>query len=121
MLAKPAVDPDYEQRQPFSVDARWLAPSLAAPALFLALNALLPGPLVLPAVSLILLVAGFGLAAANRLVPSPTPARRAKRRDLAALLVFIGFAAAILTDGGDALRVVAEIETALTSRPAALR
>lgn len=121
MLPKLAIDRDYEQRQTFTIDSRWLGPSLAAPALFLALTALLPGPLVLPAVSLVLLLAGFGLAAVNRLAPAALPVRHAKRRDLAAVLVFIGFAAAILTDGADALRVMAEIETALASRPAELR
>jgi hypothetical protein len=65
--------------------------------------ALLPSPLVLPALAILFVCAGFATAAGlclsgHRMQPVRHPAW-----DLAGLLVFMGFAAAILTDVKDAL------------------
>ena len=56
----------------------------------------LPAVLILPVASLVLLLAGFTLALA--FWPRPAPARRLSYRDVAALCVFFGFAAALLSD-----------------------
>jgi hypothetical protein len=56
----------------------------------------LPAALVLPVASLVLLLAGFGLALAYW--QRPSPARQLSYRDVAGLLVFLGFTAALLID-----------------------
>jgi hypothetical protein len=56
----------------------------------------LPAALILPVASLVLLLAGFALALAcwHR----HTPGRHLSYRDVAGILVFFGFAAALLSD-----------------------
>jgi hypothetical protein len=56
----------------------------------------LPPVFILPVVSLVLLVAGFALALA--VWKRPVHGRRLSYRDVAGLLVFFGFAAALLSD-----------------------
>lgn len=56
----------------------------------------LPTALILPVVSLVLLVAGFSLALA--FWHRPTSPRQLSYRDVAAMLVFFGFGAALLSD-----------------------
>ena len=56
----------------------------------------LPAALILPVASLVLLLAGFALALA--FWQRPSPARQLSYRDVAGLLVFLGFAAALLSD-----------------------
>jgi hypothetical protein len=81
----------------------WVAAILCVPAAALVLAILVPGPLLLPAFSMLLLAVGFTLAACAW----GMRARHAWGDDLlhvAAGLVFLGFAASILTDGPTALR-----------------
>lgn len=56
----------------------------------------LPASLILPVASLVLLVAGFALALA--FWHRPSPSRQLSYRDVSGLLVFFGFAAALLSD-----------------------
>jgi hypothetical protein len=71
---------------------------------------LLPAALVLPALSLLMVLVGFALAgglylAGRRMNEEPTAAW-----NIAAALVFLGFAAGILTDGEEALAVLERLE-----------
>ncbi|HEY7383079.1 MAG TPA: hypothetical protein VH743_05355 [Beijerinckiaceae bacterium] len=56
----------------------------------------LPFALILPVTGLVLLVAGFGLAAV--VWKHPVRGSRLSYRDVAALLVFFGFGAALMSD-----------------------
>jgi hypothetical protein len=81
-----------------------IAAILCVPAAAVILVILVPGPLLLPAFSTLLVAVGFTLAMCAWRIRT---ARRAWGDDLmhfAAGLVFLGFAASILTDGQTALK-----------------
>lgn len=80
----------------------WMLPLLIAGAAFIALAKLLAGPLALPLLSLLLLAGGFALAAALLVAGSRMQGRNATWA-AAGALVFLGFAAALLSDGQEAL------------------
>ncbi len=89
----------------------WLAATAFPPLTTVLLMAVLPGPLVLPALAMVLLAIGFPLALAGR-----GTTRRAERpllSDVGTALVLFGFAASVLTDGGAALEAVHQIEASL--------
>ena len=71
---------------------------LAIPALALILALLLPGALVLPAIALLTVAVGFTLEALRQMREDGAVSRSASVREFAAGLVFLGFAAAILSD-----------------------
>ena len=78
----------------------WILPLALGGAALLAAGRLFGGPLVLPALSLVLLTTGF-LVAAMFLLRRKTAA--APVWLLAGALVLLGFAAAVLSDGDGAL------------------
>ena len=80
----------------------WMLPLLIAGGAFIALAKLLAGPLALPLLSLLLLAGGFVLAAALLVAGSRMQGRHAAWI-VAGGLVFLGFAAALLSDGQEAL------------------
>lgn len=116
-----SIDHSSQHQSGTVADGRWLVPTFVVPSLVVGLAMVLPGPLVLPAASILLLLVGFTLATANFLAPQAGESRQSRRRDLAAMLVLFGFVAAILTDAADALRVMGEIESALPGRQTAGR
>ena len=63
----------------------------------------LPAVLILPAASLVLLITGFAVALA--FWQRPPVSRRLSYRDVAAMLVFFGFAAALLSDTSGVARL----------------
>ena len=73
------------------------------------MSAHLPVALVLPALSIAMVVAGFAMAATLYLAGSRMESFSAAW-EVAGSLVFLGFAAAILTDTGQALALVEEVE-----------
>src|SRR4030095_6400917 len=83
-------------------------------AVFAALSALgtlrLPTALILPALSTLLVFSGFGLAAASYLKGFRTEHVRTDCYTIAGLLVYLGFAAALLTDAEQTLMSFEEME-----------
>ena len=62
-----------------------------------------PPALVLPVASLLLLLAGFGLAAAGHWTGHPIEHDRLGARDVAGALMLLGFAAALMSDAEQVL------------------
>jgi hypothetical protein len=81
----------------------WMLSPLIAGGVFIALAKLLAGPLVLPLFSLLVLTGGFILAAALLFTGSRIGQSRSAAWVAAGALVFLGFAAALLSDGQEAL------------------
>lgn len=104
------------RRGPYPLSADRLAwiilvPVLAGASVLSAL--LLPSPLVLPALCMVMVLSGLTLAAGlylagYRMEEGPVGAWSA-----AGALVFLGFAAGILTDGEEALAALGGLETEL--------
>jgi hypothetical protein len=84
----------------------WAGAALGATVLLLSL--LLPSSLVLLATGCVLATAGFATAAAVFLSGRRMGGDGTVGWDLASALVFLGFAAVLLTDMGEALTVLAE-------------
>ena len=82
---------------------------LCATAIFSSLT--VPAPLVLLATASVLAVAGFVLAAALLLAGRHMGGNGTAGWDAASALVFFGFAAALLTDTGEALAALAELRS----------
>lgn len=85
----------------------WVLPLLVAGGAVITLVNLLAGPLALPLLSLLLLGAGFGLAAALLL----TGQGGGTAWIVAGAVVFLGFAAALLSDGPEALAQLDRLQT----------
>ena len=62
-----------------------------------------PGPLFLPALSVLLLVCGFAIALAALIRREPQEARSLTHWDQAGFLLFVGFAASMLSDPGEVI------------------
>ena len=82
----------------------------------LMLLAAVPAPLILPALSVVMVLFGFGMAAAlyvkgSRLTDPPSAAW-----EIAGALVCCGFAAGILSNPGEAVAVLDDIASALAQR-----
>jgi hypothetical protein len=73
--------------------------------------AILPAALALPAASILLVTAGLTIAAVCYLTRSGSDCRSMPAWNVAGALVFLGFAAAIMTDTREALSMLAHIET----------
>jgi hypothetical protein len=86
-------------REP-TANLAWVVPLTVAAAALLVAAKLLAGPLALPVLSIGLLCAGFGLAAALYVSGSRD---RQGAWHAAGGLVLLGFAAALLSDGHEAL------------------
>ena len=72
-----------------------------------------PPALVLPAISLALLIAGFGIAAYAFLTGAADPPDRLGAKDIAGALVLLGFAAVLLSDAEQALAALDRLHTGL--------
>lgn len=88
-----------------------MVPLIIAGGAFIALAKLLAGPLALPLLSLLLLAAGFILAAVLFLSGSRIGTSHATAWTIAAALVFLGFAGALLSDGHEALALLERMHT----------
>jgi hypothetical protein len=82
---------------------------LVLPLVYLAL----PPALTLPAISLMLLLAGFAVAACAYWVGLEPEAGRLGAKDVAGALVLLGFAAALLSDADAALATIGQWQTGL--------
>lgn len=78
------------------------------------LMATLPEQLVLPAIAILFVAAGFATAAGLFLAGYRLGADGHHAWDVAALMVFVGFAAAILADTGGALATLDELAATFT-------
>jgi hypothetical protein len=92
------------------VTAGWTAAGVTLCATALLLSLLLPSSLVLLATGCALAIAGFAMAAALHLSGHRMGRDGTVGWDLASALVFLGFAAALLTDTGEALTAIAELK-----------
>ncbi|MBX9592202.1 MAG: hypothetical protein K2X43_23160 [Hyphomonadaceae bacterium] len=81
----------------------WMLPLLVAGGAFIVLAKLLAGPLALPLISLLLVTSGFLVATALLLTGSRIGKSHTTAWVIAGALVFLGFAAALVSDGHDAL------------------
>lgn len=90
--------------------AGWVIPLTVAAGLLLAAARILAGPLVLPLAAMLLVTVGFGLVAVLYFTGS---SRRGSAWHIAGALVLAGFAAALLSDGHEALQELGRIETRL--------
>jgi hypothetical protein len=90
---------------------RWFATVLMAALIGgWLMSAHVPVALVLPAISVVMVVAGFAIAASLYLA-GYRMASYSQAWEVAGSLVFCGFAAAILTDGREALALFTQLET----------
>lgn len=90
----------------------WMLPLLVAAGAFITLAKLLAGPLALPLISLLTLGTGFGLATALLLAGSRFAQNRSSTAwTIAGALVLLGFAAALLSDGPEALTQIERMQT----------
>ena len=85
----------------------WMAVTLLFGCAALLLSAYLPPALLLATMSVLMVVVGFSLAAAWWLAGRSAGGLK----ELAAALVFLGFAGTILTDSGQALSQLQQLET----------
>jgi hypothetical protein len=90
------------------VTVGWTGAGLAFGATALLLSVLLPPSLVLLATGCVLATAGFVTAAALFLSGRRMGRDGTSGWDLASALVFLGFAAVLLTDMGEAITVLSE-------------
>lgn len=108
MPADAAHSGDAERR---ATAVGWTLPLIVAGGVLIAAAKLAAGPLALPLFSMMLLGAGFTIAA----VLYGTGSRIGHGRDgawlAAAALVFLGFAAALLSDGPGALAQLERMQT----------
>lgn len=103
-----------ERGQPASqTRSPWLAPFAltvsALPLIYLAV----PPALALPSISLLLLLAGFGVAACAHFTGRAAEPERLGPKDIAGALVLLGFAAALLSDAEQALAALDQLHTGL--------
>jgi len=73
-------------------------------------------PLILPALSVLMVLAGFALAAVLYLAGSRMSGTLSPPWEITCALVFVGFAAAILGDAGDAVMLLDAIHSGLAQR-----
>jgi len=101
-----------------SAGGHWFLIVLAAglAAIWGMLAAKVPTPLILPALSVCMVLTGFTLAAVLYLMGARETSTASAPWEVACALVFLGFAAAILSDGGDAALVLDQIYSRLAQR-----
>lgn len=89
----------------------WLAPVLLLAGAMALIATQLPAPLVLPAASTLLVAAGLALAIGLYLTGSRLGTGRSAAWDAAGALVFLGFAAALLTESEPTLALFDQLQT----------
>ena len=92
----------------------WTVAGMALCATAVLSSAILPAPLVLLATGSMLALAGFGVAATLLVAGRRMGRDGTVGWDTAAALVFLGFAAALLADTGEALTALADLRHTLT-------
>ena len=99
---------------------RWfVSVLLGTPMAALGIATYLPMALVLPALSIVMVVSGFAIAAILYLAGCRMSTGFSPAWEVVGALVFLGFAAAILSDSREALALLDEMET--TGRAALAR
>jgi hypothetical protein len=86
--------------------------TLSIPALLVVLWNALPSPLVLPAFSIVTVSSGLLVALCLYLQPPASLASRERAEDMAGMLFLFGFGASMMTNVGDALSALGELEKA---------
>lgn len=109
MAADPVNTATLSKNNPATLE--WMLPLLVAGGALVTLAKLLAGPLVLPLLSMLLLGAGFVLAAALMLAGRRIGQGRGTAWTVAGAFVFLGFAAALLSDGPEALAQLDRMQT----------
>ena len=89
----------------------WMLPLIVAGGVLIAAAKLFAGPLTVPLLSMLLLGAGFSVAAALLVMGSRLGQGRNPAWMAAGALVFLGFAAALLSDGPEALAQIERMQT----------
>ena len=89
----------------------WMLPLLVAGGAFITLAKLLAGPLALPLLGFLLVGIGFLVATALFLSGSRIGKRHKTAWIVAGACVFLGFAAALLSDGPEALAQLERMQT----------
>jgi hypothetical protein len=97
---------------PWLNDGYWALTALSIPALLIVLSSILPSPLVLPAFGIITVSWGVLLALRSYLRPAGSLASRQRAETLAGLFLLFGFGASMMTNVGEALSALAELERA---------
>jgi len=101
------IYPAIEGRSP------WLLPFAVTVSLLPLAYLVMPAALVLPAIGLLLLFAGFGIAACVHLAGVAVERGRLGAQDIAGALVLLGFAAVLLSDSEQALAALDQLHTGL--------
>jgi hypothetical protein len=101
------ISPATEGRSP------WLLPFAAIVSMLPLAHLVVPPALVLPAIGLLLLLAGFAIAACARSTAAAVEPERVGAQDIAGALVLLGFAALLLSDSEQALAVLDQLHTGL--------
>jgi len=91
-----------------------LATALAGACLLL--SARVPTPFILPALSVFMVLAGFGMAAVLYLTGARPSRTLSTAWEVVCTLVFLGFAAGILSDAREALVLLDAIHSGLAQR-----
>ena len=94
-----------------------VVPAAVLLGLYLLSLAELPHPLVLPAVSATLLLAGFATAAGAWWTGAAARTDRIGARDIAGALVLLGFAAALLSSGDQSIALMDGWQNAIAAAP----
>ena len=95
-------------------DTAFATTALGVPVAALLTVLAMPQPVVLPALSVLLVGAGVMLGLWTWATRQRSPVRAQRTYDLAAALMLIGFGAALLTDTTEALRCFGELEATLS-------
>jgi hypothetical protein len=91
-------------------EGKWAVAALSIPALLVVLMQALPSALVLPAFSIVAVSCGFLVALCSYLRPPASLASRERAQVMAGMLLLVGFGASMMTNVGDALSALAELE-----------
>lgn len=87
-------------------EREWLGASLFVALAFCVITALLPAKFVLPAVSIVVILSGLALGAWTLMIGGWRRLLNNRMLDTAGVLVLFGFAAAIVCDKSEALRLL---------------
>ena len=97
-------------RQSWRNEGNWAVAALSIPTLLLVLMNALPSPLVLPVFSIITVSWGLLMALRSYLRPPLSLASRERAQAMAGMLFLLGFGASMMTNVGDSLSALAELE-----------
>ena len=109
-LKSPGAPEVAPQADPLPRAVAWTALVVVIAAALAVIGAYVPSALVLPTASVLLAGTGFALAAATWLARLGTGRGPTFAWDLAGALVFLGIAAALITDDKEALALLGQLE-----------